>query len=84
MAQEQRVKIIFDPSVNSLTVWFGSPGVDYVATQLADDLVILKNADGDVLGFEKHFFAAAPGEVNVQLETLSLLNPADFLHEPAV
>ncbi len=82
MAQEQRVKVIFDPSVNSLTVWFGNPAADYVATQIEDDLVVMKDSTGRVLGFEKHFFTAAPGEVHVQLETLSLMHPEDVLRDP--
>jgi hypothetical protein len=73
MESREQVKIIFDPTVNSLTVRFGSAADEDIATQLADDLIVMKNRQGEIIGFEKHFFGAAPGHVQVQLETLALL-----------
>lgn len=85
MAAREPVTISFDPSVNALTVWFGDPATDYTATQVADDLILMRDAEGTVLGMEKHFFAAAPGSVQVLFETLPFLNEAELLafEEPA-
>jgi len=79
----RRVKIIVDPSVNSITVWIGDASQEAVATQLSEDLTLLKDFNGEIIGFEKHFFDAAPGELQVQLETLPMMTPEEMMGEGA-
>lgn len=77
--EQKQIKVIFDPSVNSLTVWFGNPADEDVATQVKDDLILMKDKDGTIIGFEKHLFAVPPGHVQVQFETLPLLSRAEIM-----
>ncbi len=73
-----QVKIIFDPSVNSLTVWFDNPSSEDVSTDLDNDVLLMKNKDNEVIGVEKHFFNLPPGSVQVQFETLELRSQDDL------
>jgi hypothetical protein len=69
----EHVKVIYDPLGNTLTVWFGEPDEEYVSTLVTDDLLVMKNSQGVVIGVEKLFFAAQPGTMRVQFETLASL-----------
>ncbi|NWF69771.1 MAG: DUF2283 domain-containing protein [Chloroflexi bacterium] len=67
----EQVKVYYDPVGNSLTVWFGEPTREDVSTMVTDDLVVMKDKEGRVIGVEKLFFAAQPGTLRVQFETLT-------------
>lgn len=47
------VKVYYDPQGNTLTVWFGDPETEYEAEETGDEVVLMKNKQGCVIGFEK-------------------------------
>jgi hypothetical protein len=47
------IKVYYDQSGRTLTVWFGDPSKEAVAEDIGDDTVVMKSGDGTVLGFEK-------------------------------
>ncbi|HUG69982.1 MAG TPA: DUF2283 domain-containing protein [Pirellulaceae bacterium] len=49
----EKVRIYFDRTGNSLTVWFDDPGQEYVCEEIEDDVVLMKNDQGRVIGFER-------------------------------
>ena len=52
-----RVKVYLDRQGNTLTVWFGNPSDEYVCEETGDEVVLMKDQAGKVIGFEKLNFA---------------------------
>lgn len=47
------VKVYYDRAGNTLTVWFGSPQNEQVCEETGDEVVLIKDKSGRVIGFEK-------------------------------
>ena len=47
-----RIKVIHDSVGHTLTVWLGDPTQEYVSTLTEDEVVVMKNKSGRVIGFE--------------------------------
>lgn len=66
------VRVFYDQDGNTLTVWFENPRGEAVAEETGDEIVLMKDDRGRVIGFEKlNFHAADPREVRVVFETAS-------------
>lgn len=51
------IKVFYDKAGNTLTVWFTDPGEEYVCEETGDEVVLMKDQTGRVIGFEKlNFF----------------------------
>lgn len=48
-----RVKVIHDREGETLNVWFDDPEKEYVCEETGDEVVLVKDKDGQVIGFEK-------------------------------
>ena len=48
-----KVRIYYDAFGKTLTVWFADPEQEEVSEESEDDLILMKDADGQVIGFEK-------------------------------
>ena len=48
-----KVRVYYDRAGNSLTVWFDDPKKESVCEELNDDLVLMKDKRGRVIGFER-------------------------------
>lgn len=48
-----KVRIFYDQTANSLVVWFKSPQKEFVASEIEDDTILMKDKDGKVIGLEK-------------------------------
>ena len=75
-----QVKVYYDRKGNILTVWFGNPadealGVsqrEYVTEETGEEIVLMKDRDGKVIGFEKlNFTAQSADSVQVAFETVA-------------
>ena len=47
------VKVYYDKLGNTLTVWFGDPNQEYICEETGDEVILMKNKSGVVIGFEK-------------------------------
>jgi uncharacterized protein YuzE len=45
--------VYYDRTGNSLTVWFDDPQKETVCEELGDDIVVMKDRRGQVIGFER-------------------------------
>jgi hypothetical protein len=59
------VKVYHDKVGNTLTVWFGEPSEEYVCEETADEVILMKDRTGQVIGFEKLNYSVSDVE-NVQ------------------
>jgi uncharacterized protein YuzE len=67
-----QVKVYYDREGNTLTVWFGNPADEYVAEETGEEIVLMKNREGKVIGFEKlNFTAQSADAMRVAFETVA-------------
>ena len=67
-----QVKVYYDREGNTLTVWFGNPTDEYVSEETGEEIVLMKNRDGKVIGFEKlNFTSQSTNAVRVVFETIA-------------
>lgn len=48
-----KVKIFHDTEGNTLSVWFDDPEKEAVCEETGDEVVLVKDDEGNVIGFEK-------------------------------
>jgi uncharacterized protein YuzE len=67
------IKVFYDRTGNTLTVWFGNPQDEHVCEETGDEVILMKDQAGRVIGFEKLNFSIAESEqVRVAFETLAV------------
>ncbi len=68
-----QVKVFYDKTGNTLTVWFGDPQKEYVCEETGDEVVLMKDKEGLVIGFEKlNFSVSQEDQLRVNFETVSV------------
>jgi len=64
------VRLFHDPQGQTLTVWFSDPSEEYVCQETGEEVVLMKDRAGHVIGFEKLNFSLSDKDVlRVALET---------------
>lgn len=48
-----KVRVYYDRQGNTLSVWFDDPQKEYVCEESDDDVVLVKDRRGRVIGFER-------------------------------
>ena len=67
------VKVYYDREGNTLTVWFGNPANEHVAEETGEEIVLMKDREGKVIGFEKLNFTWQSGDaIKVAFETVAV------------
>jgi uncharacterized protein YuzE len=65
-----RVKVYYDRQGNTLTVWFDDPQKEHVCEETGEEVVLMKDQSGRVIGFEKLNFRASDSPLEVGFETI--------------
>jgi hypothetical protein len=47
------VKVFYDEIGSTLTVWLENPQDEYLCEETGEEVILMKNKDGRVIGFEK-------------------------------
>jgi uncharacterized protein YuzE len=47
------LKIYYDREGKTLTVWFDDPEKEYVAEETGEEIILIKDRSGKVIGFER-------------------------------
>jgi hypothetical protein len=73
----ERIRVIHDTVGHTLTVWLGEPLEEYVSTLTDDEVVVMKDRAGRVLGFEVlHYRPAGPAAgLSVEASILAATGP---------
>jgi len=67
-----QVKVYYDPVGNTLTVWFGDPQEEFIGEETGEEVILMKDRAGRVIGFEKiNFLAVKPDQLRVAFETVT-------------
>jgi hypothetical protein len=49
----EKVRVFYDREGNTLSVWFDDPNKEHVCEESDDDVVLIKDRKGRVIGFER-------------------------------
>jgi hypothetical protein len=64
------VKVYYDQVGNTLTVWFGSPQDEYICEETGNEVILMKDNQGQVIGFEKlNYILPSAANLKVSFET---------------
>ncbi len=66
-----KVRVYYDRMGNTLSVWFDDPKKEHVCEESEDDLILVKDRRGRVIGFERlNFLSAKQHEegINIPVE----------------
>jgi hypothetical protein len=67
-----QIKVFYDQVGHTLTVWFGNPQTEYVCEETGEEVILMKDRAGHVIGFEKlNFTVPRPEDLGVAFETTS-------------
>ncbi len=69
----EKIRIAYDSFGNTLNVWFADPKKEHICEETGEEVILVKNRQGKVIGFEKlnflpgkgHFIKHLPVEVLV-------------------
>ena len=68
-----QVKVYYDKEGNTLTVWFGDSQDEYICEETGNEVILMKNKSGQVLGFEKLNYSLSKTEpLNVTFEAVAV------------
>ncbi len=48
-----KVRVYYDRTGNTLTVWFDNPAKEWLCEEIDDDVVLMKDRQGRIIGFER-------------------------------
>jgi hypothetical protein len=66
------VKVYYDQTGNTLTVWFGNPQDEYICEETGEEVILMKDKAGKVIGFEKlNFSVSEPQSLRVAFEAVT-------------
>ena len=67
-----QIRVFYDETGNTLTVWFGNPQDEAVSEETGEEVVLMKDSTGKVIGFEKlNFTPVKPRQLQVNFETVT-------------
>jgi hypothetical protein len=65
-----KIKVIHDTVGHTLTVWLDDPSKESVCEETTDEVVLMKNAEGRVIGFELLHYHPSQGDAGLTVETV--------------
>ena len=67
-----QVKVFYDKKGNTLTVWFSDPKEEHVCEETGEEVILMKDISGRVIGFEKLNYSLSEAEkLHIAFETVA-------------
>ena len=60
----EKIRLYFDKEANTLNVWFDDPEKEYICEETGEEVILIKDRNGRVIGFEKLNFVIPYVNVN--------------------
>jgi uncharacterized protein YuzE len=67
-----KIRVYYDDQGKTLTVWLDEPGKEEVCEEADDDTILMKDAEGSIIGFEKLNVTLEPGNHRITVEVINL------------
>lgn len=71
----EKIKLIYDAAGHTLTIWFDDPEKESVCEETSEEIVLMKDADGKVIGLELLGYRSPDGSANLAVETVVIGRP---------
>jgi len=71
----EKIKLIYDAVGHTLTIWFDDPEKESLCQETAEEVVLMKDADGKVIGFELLGYHPPGNAANLAVETVVIGEP---------
>ncbi len=65
-----KIKIVHDAEGQTLTVWLDDPSKEAVCEETAEEVVLMKDASGRVIGFELLHYRPGDAKLGLAVETV--------------
>ena len=65
-----KIKVIHDTVGHTLTVWMGDPCQEHTCEETTEEVILMKDASGRVIGFEMLHYRPAGPEQGLSVETV--------------
>lgn len=66
------VNVYYDPKGRTLTVWFGRPQAEYTCEETGEEVILMKDRKGGVIGFERLNYPGKTAQpVRMAFETIT-------------
>ncbi len=49
----EKIRVFYDKEGQTLTVWFDDPSKEYMCEETGDEVILIKDKSGKVIGFER-------------------------------
>ncbi len=69
-----KIKVIYDEAGGTLTVWFDDPQKEHVCEETRDEVILMKAADGRIIGFEMLHYKPLANQKGLSVETIVVSN----------
>lgn len=66
------IKVYYDREGQTLTVWFDDPQKEVVCEESGDEVVLMKDKHGHVIGFERLNFVLEEGKTGFSFEAVAV------------
>ena len=67
------MKVYYDREGNSLTIWFGESQDEFICEETGDEIILMKDKSGKVIGLEKlNYVIPTTEQLKFAFETASL------------
>ena len=70
-----QIKVIHDAVGHTLTVWLDDPAKEHVCEETADEVILMKDESGRVIGFELLHYRPARAGAGLAVETVVRSEP---------
>ena len=68
-----QIRVYYDQTGNTLTVWFGDPADEYIVEETGEEVLLMKDKNGKVIGFEKlNYLSSSSSPLNIAFETMAI------------
>lgn len=64
------IRVIHDPVGKTLTIWLDEPATEASCLETEEEVVLMKNSDGRVIGFEILHYEPTSSPPAISLETM--------------
>jgi hypothetical protein len=66
----ERIKVIHDQVGHTLTIWLGDPKQEYASTLTDDEVIVMKDQEGRILGFEVLHYHPVSSDAGLSVEAI--------------
>ena len=65
-----KIKVVHDTVGHTLTIWLDDPSLEHVCEETNEEVILMKDKSGRVIGFEKLHYTPTNGQKGLAVETV--------------